>query len=404
MAVFSYRATDLGRKVVEGTVAADTAHKAREYLRAQGLRILAVDPPHRGRMRAGYRGWLRLRSSRSSARLTGIIRELATLLSAGIPLFDAMTSVSSPQRGKLRTALILLRERVAAGASLAEAMAEQPEVFEPLCVHMVEVGENSGTLESVLAQWADFKERSLMFKDRVITALLYPAVVLTVGTGVAIFLMTVVLPMLMESLLEAGKPLPWPTQVAKFFSDLLVNHGLLLLMIAVSGVFAVLFGLRTRRGRRWWQTLVLRLPIVGLMSRKQIISRVSFLVATLTKSGIPFLQAVEISAQSIANLIVRDALQEVARLIRAGGEIGPALEKTGVFPPAVVQIFSVGQESGQLDEMLLRLADDYDRQVTRMSERLTAVLEPMLILVLAVFVGFILFATVLPILEAGNVT
>lgn len=242
-----------------------------------------------------------------------------------------------------------------------------------------------------------------MFKDRVTTAMLYPVFVLVVGTVVTIFLMTVVLPMLLESLVEAGKTLPWPTRVAKFASDILVTQKWLLLAMAAAAVTGVWLALRTRRGRRQWHRLVLRLPVIGVMARKQVISRIAFLIATLTKSGIPFLQAVEIASRSTGNLVVREALEAVAQSVRAGREIGPAMEDSRAFPPSVIQIFAVGQESGQLDEMLQRLAEDYDRQVARTSERLTAVLEPVLILVLAVFVGFILFATVLPILEAGNV-
>jgi len=400
MAVFAYKASDRRRSTVEGTVAADTAHQAREQLRAQGLRILVIHPHHGKNRRFA---WFRPRAGRYASRMTSLLRELATLLSAGIPLLEALGSVLGQQRGKIRTSLTVLKERVASGASLAEAMAEQPDVFESLCVHMVEVGENSGTLETVLGQWADFRERSLMFKDRVTTAMMYPIFVFVVGTVVTIFLMTVVLPMLLESLVEAGKTLPWPTRVAKYASDLLVTQKWFLLFAAAATVTALLLGLRTRRGRRWWHVLILRLPIVGSMARKQVISRISFLIATLTKSGIPFLQAVEIASRSTGNLVVREALDKVAQLVRAGREIGPAMEDSRAFPSSVIQIFSVGQESGQLDEMLERLAADYDRQVTRTSERLTAILEPCLILVLAVFVGFILFATVLPILEAGNV-
>jgi len=400
MAVFSYKATDTRRRAIEGTVAADSPHQAREQLRAQGLRILRIES-HKGSKRRP--AWLRPRAGRYSVRVTGLMRELATLLSAGIPLLEALGSVVGQQKGKVRAALVLLQERVAGGASLAEAMADQPDMFEELCVHMVEVGENSGTLEAVLGQWADFRERSLLLKDRVMTALLYPAFVFVVGTVVAVFLMTVILPMLLESLVEAGKALPWPTRVAKSVSDVLVSQGWLVFALTVAVVAGVLYGLRTRRGKRWWHIALLHLPLMGVLASKQAISRIAFLTATLTKSGIPFLQAVEITSRSTTNIVFGEALEDVARSIRAGREIGPSLEQSGVFPPSVVQIFSVGQESGQLDEMLQRLANDYESQVARVSERLTALLEPVMILVLAVFVGLILFATVLPILEAGNV-
>lgn len=400
MTVFAYKAIDAGRTEIEGTISADTPHQAREELRARGLRVRKVHPRHNASSRFGG---MRLGAARYSNQAASLMRELSTLLSAGIPLLESLKSVGSQQRGAMRTAIALLQERVASGNSLAEAMADQPEIFESLCVHMVEVGENAGTLESVLGQWADFKERSSQFKDRVTTALLYPAFVLVVGMAVTIFLMTYVLPMLLESLIESGKTLPWPTRVAQFFSDLLVNYGLVIGPLVLGALFGIMLVLRTPRGQRFWHRLLLKLPLFGSMSQKQAIARLSFLISTLTKSGIPFLQAVEITSRSTQNLIIRDALGEVSKAVRTGREIGPALEATGAFPLSVVQIFSVGQESGQLEEMLDRLADDYQRQVSRLADRLTAVLEPVLILTLAVFVGFILFATVLPILEAGNV-
>ena len=400
MTVFLYKATDVRRRAIEGTIAADSPHQAREQLRAQGVRILRLESHQAPRRRPG---WLRPRAGRYAVRVAGLMRELATLLSAGIPLLESLGSIAGQQKGKVRAALVQLRERVAGGASLAEAMADQPDVFESLCVHMVEVGENSGTLETVLGQWADFRDRSLLLKDRVTTALLYPAFVFLVGTVVAVFLMTVILPMLLESLLEAGKTLPWPTRVAKTVSDVLVSHGWLVLALLIMAAGGVVYGLRTRRGKRWWHIALLHLPLMGVLASKQAISRIAFLIATLTKSGIPFLQAVEITSRSATNVVFGEALEDVAKSIRTGREIGPSLEQSGVFPASVVQIFSVGQESGQLDEMLQRLANDYESQVARVSERLTALLEPVMILVLAAFVGLILFATVLPILEAGNV-
>jgi type II secretory pathway component PulF len=297
-----------------------------------------------------------------------------------------------------------LHERVSAGVGLAEAMAEQPGVFDPLCIHMVEVGENTGTLESVVDQWAEFRERSIGLKDRVVTALTYPAVVFIVGIIVTLFLMTYVIPMLLENLLNAGKELPLPTRIVKGMSDLLVGHGVLLTILAAGALVGLVAALQTTAGKRAWCWTLLRLPLVGPMARKQAIGRIAMIVSALMKSGIEFVRAVEITAHSTANVILREALEQSSRDVGAGQDIGRALERTGVFPPMAVQIFSVGQESGRLEEMLERLSADYDRQVTRSSERLTAALEPVLILTLAIFVGFLLLAVMLPILEAGNVS
>jgi type II secretory pathway component PulF len=400
MGVFTYKAIDGLRSQIDGTIAADTPRQAREVLRARGLKVqeigdlgnLASASMFRWKAKGYY-----------STQLATAIRELATLLSAGIPLLDGLKTVAQQQRGAFRTALLLLHERVVAGVGLAEAMAEQPGVFDPLCIHMAEVGENSGTLETVLDQWAEFKERSLMLKDRVITALMYPAFVFIVGLSVTLFLMTYVIPMLLNNLMDAGRELPWPTKIVKNLSEILTGHGIILLVLTGALILGIVLLLQTHRGKKLWHALLLRIPLIGPMARKQAIARISMVIATLMKSGIEFVKAVDVTARSTGNLLLREALEQSSRAVGAGQDIGKALERTGFFPPMAVQIFSVGQESGRLEEMLERLAADYDRQVTRTSERLTAALEPIFILTLAVFVGFLLFATILPILEAGNV-
>ena len=399
MPVFAYKATDLHGTASEGTIAANSAYEARTDLRDRGLKVLSIAEQRATRVNlslssvpGGY-----------SARFAGVMGELATLLGTGIPLLEAMKSVAHQQPRLVHVALMQLRDRVSSGISLTEAMQEQPEMFDPLCIRMTEVGENSGTLDMTLRYWSEYKERALQFRDRVVTALIYPFFVAVVGIGVTIFLMTFVLPMLLESLLDSGKPLPWPTKIAKFGSDLFIHYGMELTVGMLLMAIGLFFVLRTERGCWFWHVLLLKLPVFGLLARKQAVSRIAFLIATLTKSGIPFLQALELSAKSSENRVIRKALFDAADAVRSGRDIAPAMQKTDAFPMSVIQVFSVGQESGRLDEMLDRLATDYDRQVSKTTERLATILEPVLILTLAVFVGFILFATILPILEAGNV-
>jgi type II secretory pathway component PulF len=385
---------------VDGTVVADTPRQARDLLRARGLTVQGLDE-HVSRRGFTWRPWRG--GVESPAKLAAAVRELATLLGVGIPLVEALDTLCRQHRGRFGTALLQLRDRVAAGAGLADAMAEQPAMFDSLSIHMVEVGESTGSLDRVLDQLADFKERSLEFKDRVLTAVLYPAVVLAASLGVTLFLMTVVVPMLLTNLLEAGRPLPWPTRVLKGASDLLVVHGWTVGLAAAAAVGILALLLRTTAGRRLRDRLVLHVPILGPMAQKQTLARLALVTATLIRSGVVYLKAVEIAARSTRNVVFREALEQSSRAVGAGQDIGRALERTGVFPPLVVQLFSVGQQSGRLEELLERLAANYDRQVASSSTRFASVLEPVLILTLGVFVGFILFATLLPILEAGNV-
>ena len=402
MGVFKYSAIDAANDLVKGTIPADTARQARELLRLRGLSIQSIESQKENRDGLLNLGKL-LRSKSSSRNVTTAARELATLLSAGIPLLEALETIAQQARGSFRTSLLMVQDRVRSGIGLAEAMREQPAVFDELATQMVEVGENAGNLHAVLDQLANFQEKYHNLKDRVFTAMLYPMIVLFFGIAVSIFLMSFVVPMLLDNLLGAGQALPWPTRLLRAISDTIAKYGVWgfgAFCIAISLTFITI---QTDKGKLAWHRLLLRLPLFGQMARKQSISRIAMIMSTLLKSGIVFVKSAEIAGDSTKNLVMKRALRDVTDAVGAGRDIGDSLAASDAFPPMVVQIFSVGQRSGTLDVMLDRLASDYDRQVATLSARLVTILEPLLIVFLAVFVGFILFATILPILEAGNV-
>ena len=406
MAVFTYKATD-ARTDVTGTIAADTPRQARDLLRERGLVVrdisdFSASKPARGEPQAAPR--LRKPRPRRGDRhqATTFIRELATLLGVGVPLLEALETVARQHRGRFHASLVLLRDRVAAGIGLAAALHEQPQVFDELCVSIAEVGEDAGTLDQSLERLAEFRERSDLLRGRVATALIYPAIVTTLAVFASIFLMTFVVPRILEPLIEQGMPLPFPTRVVKGLSDSVLAWWWLLAAIGTTVVLAAGAMVRTPGGRLAWHRALLRVPLFGELVRKQAIVRIAVVLATLLKSGIVFVRALQIAQRTTTHLVLRDALRRCELAIVAGGEIAEALEETGAFPPMVVQIFSLGQQSGRLEEMLDRLAVAYDQQVNSTAQRLAAVLEPVLIVVLALVVLFIVLATVLPILEAGN--
>ncbi len=400
MSVFAYRGLDQHHVSVSGTVAADSPRQARDVLRSRGVIVRGLS--EQGPL-AQYGWWSRLQSGRARKHWALAVHELSMLLHAGIPLLEALDTIAQQHSGAFRTAMLGVRDRVASGASLADALRERPDLFDPASVQLVEVGENSGTLEDVLEQLAEFKQRVLQFKDQVFTALMYPVFLVIFGTAAAIFLMTSVMPPLLENLAETLDELPWPTRIVKGISDVLVQYGWLLALLAAVLVVAALLAVRTKPGRRLWDHTLLRLPLIGPLAVKQGISRVAMVIGTLCRSGITLTTAVDLAARSTDNVVLREALEDCGRSIGAGEDVSAALERTGVFPPLAVRVFSVGQESGRLDEMLMRLSTDYERQIATVSSRITALLEPLLIIVLACFVGFLLLATILPILEAGNV-
>lgn len=398
MAVFHYTGVKADSTVVRGTASADTPRQARDQLRAEGVRVKKIVET-KAKTKNPFS--LPLRSFR--IQWATAIHEMAMMLHAGIPILDALDTITEQNRGPFRVAMLKVRDRVASGSSLAGALAEQPKLFDPASIHMVEVGENSGTLDSVLQQLSQFKRKQLTLRNSVTTAMVYPAFLTCFGTTAAIFLMTSVLPPLLENLEETMEVLPWPTQVAKYLSNLLLNYGWLLAALFVVMLFCVMSILRTERGLHYWHQKLLKLPILGPMIVKQGVSRIAMIIATLSRSGIELTKAVELAERSTSNLVFKSALRQFGERIAAGEDVSDALAKDGAFPALAVRVFSVGQESGKLDDMLFQLAEDYDEQVATASARLTSLLEPALILVLAAAVGFLLLATILPILEAGNV-
>ncbi|MCA9140014.1 MAG: type II secretion system F family protein [Planctomycetales bacterium] len=400
MAVFSYSGIDPSRKSVRGTISADTAREARDSLRGQGINVRRITPckEHTSGIRLPRISWPGSRGGWATA-----VSELSMLLHAGIPMLDALDTIAQQSSGSFRAALLGVRDKVAAGQSLAKALEGRPDLFDEASVQMVEVGENAGTLEEVLNQLAEFKLRQSRFTDAVTTALVYPVFLVCFGTAAGVFLMTSVLPPLLENLEETIDELPWPTRVAKSLSVMLVDYRWFWIATLVGLAATITATLHSDRGRLVFDRLILRIPVLGPMLVKQGVSRIAMIIGTLSRSGVELTRAFELAERSAKNLVFREALHRCGAKIAAGEEVADALESSGAFPPLAVRVFSVGQESGKLDEMLFRLADDYDEQVKTTSARLTSLIEPVLILVLAAMVGFLLLATILPILEAGNV-
>jgi general secretion pathway protein F len=401
MAVFHYTGVKPDSAIVRGTVSADTPRQARDQLRAEGVRVKKIGEASTNKTINKASLPLSFRSFR--VQWATAVHEMAMMLHAGIPILDALDTIAEQNRGSFRVAMLTVRDQVASGSSLAGALAGQPKLFDAASVHMVEVGENSGTLDTVLQQLAQFKRKQLTLRNSVTTALVYPIFLVCFGTAAAVFLMTSVLPPLLENLEETIQVLPWPTQVAKQLSNLLLDYGWLLACLLALTLFTIVSTTRTERGQRYWHQKLLQIPILGPIAVKQGVSRIAMIIATLSRSGIELTKAVELAQRSTPNRVFKDALQQFGERIAAGEDVSDALAESGAFPPLAVRVFSVGQESGKLDEMLFQLADDYDEQVATASARLTALLEPALILVLAAAVGFLLLATILPILEAGNV-
>ncbi len=400
MPVFAYKAIDLDASAVGGTIIADTARQARDLLRERGLTITAVRTVAEGDRPTFAE---RRRGRKAQGEVVAALREMATLLATGIPLLAALDTLLKQHGGRFRAVLQQVRDQVTGGSGLADAMARHPAWFDETSVAIARVGESTGTLAESLKHLAAFKEKGQRLKGRITTALVYPAIVSVIGLAVCLFLMTYVVPTLVGALEEAGRTLPAVTRAVKAASDFLLAWWWAIL----AGLGGVVVALRlvwaTERGRFSLDRLILAVPVIGELVRKETTSRMAVVMAALLRSGVRFGEAVRITRETLRSRVFRRALDDYEKAVTAGRNISEPLEAAGVFSPLVVQVLAVGQESGRLEEMLEGLAEGYDHQVATATERLTAAVEPLLIVLLAVLVGTVAFATILPILEASHV-
>lgn len=398
MPTYRYTGKDRAGKFIKGTVQAESPRAGRDRLRTDGVDVQSLTESERS-----ARHWTDLIAFQSSRmQWSGAAHELAMLLRAGVSLNESLLTLASQYRGRFRDALHQMHDDVTAGKSFAEAMRQRPEVFDPASVRLVEVGENAGNLDVVLEDLAELRMRLMQLGNQIATAMMYPVFLLCFGTAAMIFLMTWVLPPLLENLQETLTDIPWPTRVARWLSELLVNHGLLLIIgfvvLAAIGIWAF----RQPRARVQLDGWLMRLPLLGPILVKQHLSRVAMVIGLLVRSGITLDEAVNLASKSTSNRIIQQTLGQCVDDLRSGQDLAQSLGRLDWFPPLAARVFAVGQDSGQLDSMLLRLGDDYNQQVKVATSRLTALMEPVLILVMAVLVGFLLVATVLPILQAGQ--
>ena len=332
--------------------------------------------------------------------LTIFTRQLATLIDAGLPLLRALRTLERQERNlALKKTITALAEAVEGGSTMSEAMQHHPRVFDRLYINMIRAGEAGGVLEVVLTRLAEFAEKAQKIRGKVLAASVYPCVVLFIAITILFFLMTVIVPKfqdIFKDLLE-GKPLPALTQNVMNVSKLIRENALLVVPGVVGLV--VLFNIIVKKVppvTRLWDSFKLNMPAFGPMIRKVGISRFTRTLGTLISSGVPILQGLQIVKETSGNRVIADAVQRVHDSVKEGESVVRPLEASKVFPPMVVSMIDVGEETGALPEMLMKIADNYDEEVDNAVAGITSLLEPILIVFLAVVVGVIVVALFLP--------
>ncbi|WP_321533074.1 type II secretion system inner membrane protein GspF [uncultured Desulfuromonas sp.] len=401
MALFDYSGFNQQGKTAKGSLEAGSKRAALEQLRDQGIYVSTLEEQPKT---AARRRWSLPRRSRLPINdLATTTRLLATLLQAGVPLDEALQSVveqvENPVQARLYTQV---REEVRQGSSLFQALAEQGRSFPDLYQRMVEVGENSGTLDQVLLRLADFLEEQARLRSRTVSALAYPVLMAIVGVGVLLFLLSFVVPKITRMLTDLGQALPLPTRLLITTSDLISAYGWLVALLIGGGIVALLRYRRTEAGRLKLDGWSLKLPLIGRIQREIATARFSRTLGTLLHSGVPLLKALEISCGLLSNKVLRTAVETTSLEVREGASLAEPLKRSGVFPPLLAQMTAVGERSGTLEEMLIKVADSQDRQVEITLAGLLSLLEPLMILAMGGIIGFIVLAVLLPIFQASQ--
>ena len=431
MATFQYIAKDPAGNELRGQVEAGDRNSAIAAVRAQGLIPTALGEvrssapqsaaaqPKRGakrpqpaaggakkksamnmsinlRMPAFLRGRVKIKV------LTQFTRQLATLVNAGLPLMRGIEVLKRQMKDQqMREALDGISENIAAGGTFSESLTQYPKIFDNLYINMVKAGEAGGVLEVVLGRLAEFAEKSEKIKNKVKGAMIYPIVVLFAAVGITAFLMIQVIPKFQQVFADmlGGEALPTITQMVIDASGYVQHNGLQILGIIVALVVIKKVVGRTEKGAYFFDALSLKVPVTGTLVQRTAVSRVSRTLGTLLASGVPILQSLTIVRDTTGNRVVSNALQNVHDAVKEGeGMTGP-LSQCPVFPPMVVSMVEVGEETGALAEMLTRIANTYDDEVDNAVAGMTAAIEPALIIVLALVVGTIVIAMFLPMIK-----
>ena len=404
MPVFDYQGITKAGKTVKGIRDADGQRGLRAALAREGILLTRVTPAEEAaaqrKREVHLRGILRRVSPLEVAVTT---RQLATLTRAGIPLVDALSAlIDQTDQPDLKSTLTNVRERVNEGTAFADALNEHPRFFADLYVNMVRAGEQAGTLEQVLERLADFTERQVKLRNKVLAAMAYPAFMLFIGSGMVWLMLVVVVPKVMHIFETFNEVLPWYTRALIGLSTFLQGYWWLLILLVGGISWGFVTWKRRPRGRAAWDDFKLRVPIFGRLAQLIAISRFSRTLSTLLASGVPIMKALDITKHVLGNVQLLKIVEEARDSIREGESIAEPLARSGRFDPIVTHMIAIGEKSGQLEEMLLTVADAYDAQVEARVATMTALLEPVMILMMGGTSGIIILAILSPLMRMNQ--
>lgn len=408
MAVYNYRALNAKGREVKGVIDAESARAARQKLKRQGMFPMHVaETKRRDTSRSITLSSLTgKKSARVSVGNLGVItRQLATLIAAGMPIVEALKALTEQiDQPSLKGVISEVCDKVNEGSNLATAMRDYNTVFPRLYVNMVASGEASGSLDMVLERLADLLEAQAALKRKLLSALTYPILMLILCFGVIMLLLAYVVPQITSIFEEQNATLPLPTRIVIALSAFVQSYWYLILLGVVGALFALRTYARTEKGRYRIDAFMLRLPVIGQLKLKVATSRLSRNLGMMLSSGIEMLTALTIAKNIIGNVLLEQAVDSAIDGVREGSGLAAELNKSGLFPRLLIHMVSIGEKTGQLEPMLLRAANVYESEVDAVVSGFTSILEPLLIIFLALIVGAILASVMLPMLEMTALT
>ena len=424
MAIFEWTGFDKGGKKASGVIDADSEKDARLKLRRQGFLVNRTSETSGGRKRKaaankkqsklarnlekklaaarGRDGTQRL-SKKRLEEVGTYTRQMATLLKAGIPLVEAQRAIieQTPQK-RLNLVYRDIREQIAQGTPTADALAGHPSYFDDLYVSMVRSGEAAGRLDEVLDRLATFMQVQARVRNKVAAAMAYPIFMLLTGFLVVAALLMFVVPKITTMLEARGEVLPLPTRILQFSADFLGSYWWAIFVAIIFGLLIFNLIYSSDKGRLSVDTKLLKLPIVGDLMAKQSLARFAQTFSTLLQSGVPVVRCLEVTESVLGNRLMETTIQDVRARILEGADIAGPIKASGVFPPLVGYMIAVGEQSGELDSMMAQVGEAYDEEVDLATQKFTSLIEPLLILFLALLVGFIVLAILWPVLQMAQ--
>ncbi len=399
MPAYAYKARDRSGKLVEAVMEAASQRDVAANLREKGLIPTDIAVPKTG-MQADIKlpAWLDIGGKTSLRDVTVFSRQFATVINAGLPVVQSLAILQKQaEKASLKDALKKIREEVESGLPLSEAMSKHPKIFNRLYVYLVRAGEASGNLDGILERVASYQEKQAALRGKLKSAMTYPGVVLTIALGVTYFLLTGIVPQFAGILTQLGGELPVITKILMALSGFLTNQWWVLVLLIGGTIGGITLFYRTNQGKHAIDGLLLKTPVVGNLIQKAAIASFSNTFGLLLKSGVNIIEAIEITKGTAGNIIIEDVLEEAKQSVQRGEQISATLiNRPKIFPPLVSSMISIGEETGNVDAMMEKIASFYEREVNEAIEGLTAALEPMLIVFLGGVVGFIVAGMFLP--------